>query len=371
MKNLLMCYHSAEYGGIEKQVLDIIKELSNEINFIVVCPNGPLVEKYIAAGAKKHINLKPSWELDLSYVFKIASICRKEKIDIIHGHELLTGNLSMLGGLLGGVKKRIYHVHTTFLEWKHEGIKKYLSLLPNFVANYITGNFIATDVLALTEVLKKIRTEKEKISEEKITVIPNGVELDKLIYKEEDAKEIRDRYLIPDYGFLIGNISRFTEEKGQALLIEAFAAATANSEKYYLLLAGGGKLLNSCKELAIDLGVADKVIFTDHFEEADKPKLLSAMDLCVIPTYAEGFGIALIEAMANSRPILASNIPVLKEVAKDNIKYFKAGSFNDLVSKIDKIVKGDLILLGEKALERAQNFSLKNFAQAYRTLYLK
>jgi glycosyltransferase involved in cell wall biosynthesis len=366
-----MCYHSSEYGGIEKQILDLIKELSDEINFIIVCPNGPLVEKYIAAGAKKHINLKPKSELDLGYVFKIAKICKKENIDIVHAHELLTGCLAMLGAYLAAVEKRIYHVHTSFLEWKHSGIKKYISLVPNFIANFLIGNFIATDVLALTDVLKHIRSTQEKINPQKITVIYNAVDLKLLAYNEAGAKEIRDRYLIPDYGFLIGNVSRFTEEKGQALLIEAFAAATANTEKYYLLLAGGGRLLSSCKELANELGIQDKVIFTDHFEEIDKPKLLSAMDLCVIPTYAEGFGIALIEAMANSRPILASDIPVLKEVAKDSVSYFRAGDFSDLVSKLDKIEKTDLILLQEKALARAQNFSMKNFAQAYQNLYLK
>src|SRR3989344_2243232 len=177
--NVLMCYHSSEYGGIEKQILDLIKELSKDFNFIVVCPAGPLVEKYIEAGAIKHINLKPKWELDLEYVFKIASICRKEKVNIIHGHELLTGSLSMLGGFLGAVKKRIYHVHTTFLEWKHEGVKKYISIIPNFIANYLVGNFIATDVLALTDVLKDIRINKEGINSRKITVIYNAVDLQK------------------------------------------------------------------------------------------------------------------------------------------------------------------------------------------------
>ena len=366
-----MCYHSSEYGGIEKQILDLIKELSKDFNFIVVCPAGPLVEKYIEAGAIKHINLKPKWELDLEYVFKIASICRKEKVNIIHGHELLTGSLSMLGGFLGAVKKRIYHVHTTFLEWKHEGVKKYISIIPNFIANYLVGNFIATDVLALTDVLKDIRINKEGINSRKITVIYNAVDLQKLAYDFEGAKEIRDKYLIPDYAFLIGNISRFTEEKGHEILLKAFSEVAKQNDKYNLLLAGGGKLLNFCKNLTEYLEIKNKVFFTDHFEEADKTKILSAFDLCVLPTYAEGFGIALIEAMANARPILASDISVLKEVAGDSVKYFKTGNAKDLASKIIKIEKDDLVSLGEKALQRSKEFSMKNFANAYKKLYLK
>ena len=371
IKNILICYQSAEYGGIEKQILDLIKELSADFNFIVVCPDGTLVEKYLAAGAKKHINLKPTSEFDIGYVIKIFQLCRKYKVDIIHSHELLTGCLATQGGFLAGVKKRIYHVHTTFFEWKHEGIKKYVSMVPNFIANYFIGNFIATDVLALTETLKEIRIAKEKINPNKISVLYNGVDLDILKYDEIGGKEIRDTYLIPDYAFLIGTVSRFTEEKGQIILIKAFAELLKTNTKYHLLLAGGGRLLDLCKNLVDQLKISDKVTFTDHFEENDKTKILSALDLAVLPTYAEGFGIALLEAMANSRPVLASNITVLKEVAKDSVEYFKVGNEKDLASKIDRISKEDLIVLGENALARAKKFSMKNFAAAYKELYLK
>lgn len=370
-KNILMCYHSAEYGGIEKQILDLIKELSKDFNFIVVCPNGPLVEKYIEAGAKKHIDLKPASEFDVAYIFKIWRICRKEKIDVIHSHELLTGCLATKAGFLAGVRKRVYHVHTTFFEWKHEGLKKYISLVPNFIANYIVGNFLATDVLALTNTLKEIRINKERINPKKISVLYNGVDLDLMKYNEADGKEIRDKYLIPDYAFLIGTVSRFTEEKGQDVLIKAFSKLLKENDKYHLILAGGGKLLDFCKNLTDQLKITDKVIFTGHFEESEKSKILSALDLAVIPTYAEGFGIALLEAMANSRPVLASNIAVLKEVAGDSVRYFEVGQEKDLEKKIDKISKEDLIVLGEKAFARANKFSMKNFAEAYKELYLK
>ena len=47
-KRLLMCYHSSEYGGVEKQILDIIKGLSEKIEIIVVCPEGPMVKEYLS-----------------------------------------------------------------------------------------------------------------------------------------------------------------------------------------------------------------------------------------------------------------------------------------------------------------------------------
>lgn len=54
-KRLLMCYHSAEYGGVEKQILDIINGLAPRVDIIIVCPNGPMVKEYLRGGAIKHI----------------------------------------------------------------------------------------------------------------------------------------------------------------------------------------------------------------------------------------------------------------------------------------------------------------------------
>src|SRR3990167_1193573 len=148
-KKVLMCYHSAEYGGVEQQILDIIRGLSKEIDFYVACPNGPLVKKYMSAGAIEHINLCPHSEIDLMYALKISSIVKKNKIDVVHAHELKTGVLATVGAYLGGADKRIYHVHTSFREWSHSSIKKYPALFVNFLANIVTGNFLATYVLAL------------------------------------------------------------------------------------------------------------------------------------------------------------------------------------------------------------------------------
>ena len=83
-KKLLMCYHSAEFGGVERQIYDIIKGLSSEIDIIVVCPDGPLVKDYLDAGAIEHIDLKPKYEADFSYSLKIRKILLENKVDIIN-----------------------------------------------------------------------------------------------------------------------------------------------------------------------------------------------------------------------------------------------------------------------------------------------
>ncbi len=364
-KKLLMCYHSAEFGGIEQQISDIIKGLSKDIDVYVACPNGPLINEYLSLGAAKHFDLYPKSEFDFGYVSETIKLIKKYRIDIVHAHELRTGTFAMLAAFIAGCPKRIYHVHTSFLEWKHSPLKKFLSFIPNFTANFITGNILATQVLALTNELKKTRINRELISESKIVVIPNGVNLKNLEFSLTGREEIRKRYNIDLGAFVVGNISRFTEEKGHDLLIKAFKKL---HEPATLLLAGSGKLLAECKELA----TGSKVIFTDKFPQEDKQKILSAIDLYALPTLAEGFGISLVEGLANGKAVLSSDIPVMKEVGGDAAEYFMRGDEEDLLNKMRELIKNHERRneLQAKALDRSKMYSLENFWNNYKKLYL-
>ena len=244
-KKLLMCYHSSEHGGVEKQILDIIEGLSNDFDITVVCPDGPLVIKYLQKGALNHINLKPRFEADLGYVYQIFTLIKKNRFDVVHSHEVLTGSLATFGAWLARCPKRIYHVHTPFSQWQYNTLKKIPALVVNTIANFVVGNIFATDVLALTPEIQKIRIKNEFICKSKIIIIPNGVKLDETKFTEIGRKEIRERYEIDDHDFVIGNISRFTNEKGHKILVDAFykfLKKSPNPSRYKLFLAGGGAL---------------------------------------------------------------------------------------------------------------------------------
>ncbi len=373
MKKLLMCYHSAEFGGIEQQISDIIRGLHEEIEIYVACPNGPMVREYLDYGAIKHIELFPKSEFDISYSYGIYKTIKNLNIDVIHAHELRTGCLAMIGAWWASCEKRIYHVHTSFLEWNHSGLKKYISIVPNFIANYIAGNFLATRVIALTKELKRQRINSEKINESKITVIPNGIDLESLKYDANMASEIRRIYGIPQDKTIIGNISRFTEEKGHEILIRAFAGLINDDKnELFLFLAGGGKLLDKCKNFVNELGISDRVAFTDRFPQEQKTGILSVFDYYVLPTNAEGFGIALIEGLANGRVVIASDIPVLKEVGGDAAVYFKVRDITELKNTLKQLLSDEntrQVLLGKGVLQASQ-YSLENFWDGYRRLYL-
>lgn len=385
MKRILMCYHSSTPGGVEKQILDIVQGLSKRAKFYIACPSGVLVKDYIEQGAVNHFNIAPKFEADFFYVFKIYKIIKENGINVVHAHELKTGSLAIFAAWLAGVEKRIYHVHTPFGQWQYGTWKRYPALIINTIVNAIVGNVFATDVLALTDTIKDIRIKKEFIKPSKITVIPNGVNTDVLFYSEKERARIRKKFGITPETFLIGNIGRVTEEKGISYLVLAFSYLIKNMEKEYvvnnrtgvksnelkLLIGGGGRLLPDIKEYAEKLGIASHIIFTDRYDEEDKIGLFSSLDLFVFPTLAEGFGIALIEAMSFGLPIICSDLPVLRDVAGDYVSYFKCADAEDLCERIVNHLEEDFsyISMAERSIDCAEKFTIKLFWTRYAKLY--
>ena len=373
---LLMCYHSAEFGGVEKQILDIIRGLSKEIDFTVACPNGPLVKEYLQAGAKDHVNLSPKFEADFFYTYKVMKLVREGGYDIVHSHELKAGGLAMFGAWLGRAKKRVYHIHTPFLEWQNPRWKDKIAKLVNTIVNFVVGNIFATDVLALAESIKRTRIQKEHIMTKKIRVIPNGVDKDYFEYTKNGRQQMRKSWGVGEGITVFGNIGRFTEEKAHDVMIKAyslFLLRNPGERKHSILvLAGAGKLLDESKELAKTLKVQDNTIFTGALHENERNSTYSAFDIFITSTLAEGFGLVLLEAMCFKLPVIGSNLPILKDVFGDSIYYFHTANSKELASCMEDLYKNPekQEIYSERGMLEVDKYSMKKFWENYKSLYL-
>lgn len=359
------CYHSANYGGVEKHILDLASGLSTEFEMYVLCPKGDYFTQY--ANFATVIELYPKSAYDLKFILNLYKFLRENKIDVIHGHELRAGVLAMLSGFLARTHKRVYHVHTPFIFWQHKGLKKYFAIVINWIANFISANFFATDVVALTPYIKSVKCRYELINPAKITVIPNGVA--KLDFDNADMT------ILNDYDknlFYLGYVARFTAEKNHNNLVRAFANLATEFDNFRLILVGSGELIDQIKTLAKDLDVYEKIIFTGHVTELQKLAYMRMFDLMVFVSHAEGFGIALVEGMQLGVPIVCSNLPVLRDVGQNKLIYFNQNSVIDISSKI-KLVYADyqnvLNQNGRLLKEQAQIYNMQNFISNYRKLY--
>jgi glycosyltransferase involved in cell wall biosynthesis len=142
--------------------------------------------------------------------------------------------------------------------------------------------------------------------------IPNGCDIADIAGRAERARRLRRR----DERLVIGMVARLDPIKDQATLILAFAEVAREHPQAELWLIGDGQRAWELCNLASAAGVADRVVFWGP--RSDVPELLGQMDVFAFSTTRdEGFGIALIEAMAAGLPVVASDVPACREVLDD------------------------------------------------------
>jgi glycosyltransferase involved in cell wall biosynthesis len=201
-----------------------------------------------------------------------------------------------------------------------------------------------------------------KISPDKITVIPLG--LSKRYVPVNDLRlltKIKNKFDLPEKFILyLGN---FKPHKNVESLVKAFKKIEDRYPKYKLVLAGpldeyGKKIKNMTREI----GLSNKVIFTDTIRENDYPEaLLSLAELFVFPTLYEGFGLPPLEAMACGTPVVASNVTSVPEVVGDAGFLVDATDDEEISMAIYELLESPekRNLFSKKGIERAKRFREK------------
>ena len=372
--------NSGNFGGMEQHVVDLakgMKDLGNEVH--VWCPKGPISTEL----RDYKINVreaKIALEIDPLYIFRLFAFLRKFQPDIIHVHELKATANALIASFFAGSKTRITHTHTPISEWRVSAFAKSINLL----GYKIVVNLFSTVEIALTESRKKVKIS-EGISEKKLAVIEsaNAIHTEQFRISEQQKaqykSEIRARHNIPENAIVWGFVSRISEEKGHEVLIEAFRECLNNISEdirsnHYLVLVGGGPQEDRMKELVAGYGLSDRVIVTGRFSDEDKIKYYSSLDYFVHPSLAEGFGIALVEAMAIGAPVIASDLEVFDEVSAGLVSFFETGNMASLCEKMLLIHSNSehAQQMASQAKERAHSlFSLENFTRSYNEFYLE
>lgn len=145
-----------------------------------------------------------------------------------------------------------------------------------------------------------------------------GVDLTQYPLAEKEAlrQQIRNKYGISESSYVYGFIGRISKDKGNNELIEAFRNMSDSDAVLLLLGPNEGTIDKGLQEWAEK---SPKVIFAGSIDHNDIPKHLAAMDVLVHPTYREGFGMVLQEAMAMEVPIITTDIPGPSEVIEEGV----------------------------------------------------
>lgn len=167
----------------------------------------------------------------------------------------------------------------------------------------------------------------------RMEVVPPGLELERFDASRTDPA--RKAQLRAGATHVIGTVARLTEQKNPELLLDALAAVRAALPGVRLVVAGDGPLRPALEQRAEELGIADRVAFLGHAE--DVVSVYAALDVFVLPSRHEGFGVAFLEAMAMGVPVVGTRVVGSVDAVRD-------GDTGLLVPSGDRDALADAIL---------------------------
>jgi len=199
-------------------------------------------------------------------------------------------------------------------------------------------------------------------------------ELIKRIISAVDVKELKEKLSIQDNVPVIGAISRLRYEKGIDILIEAFNYLIREGAEAHLLLVGSGPDDNLLRKRVEDYGFCSRVTFYGDAEWERAMQLLAIMDIVVVPSRFEGFGLTAAEAMAAGKAVVASDTTGLKEIINDGETgiLFPIDDIAALIRALQKLITDPNLRhrfgsAGEKRI--SEHFSLEIFTRKTQALY--
>jgi N-acetyl-alpha-D-glucosaminyl L-malate synthase BshA len=214
------------------------------------------------------------------------------------------------------------------------------------------------------DTLKLFNIKKE------ILVIPNFIELDK--NTADSSIPCHRSVMAKPEERIITHISNFRKVKRIPDIIKIFNKIQQEIPSK-LMMVGDGPEREKAEQLCYKLGIQDRVIFFGNSNEIDK--ILSYSDLFLLPSETESFGLAALEAMAWSVPVISSNSGGLPEVNFEGISGYLSdvGNIDEMANNALRILKDTEILktFKKNALTVAERFDIKNILPQYEDLYHK
>ncbi len=149
-----------------------------------------------------------------------------------------------------------------------------------------------------------------------ISLIYNGVDLQRYNH-QQPCCTLHEDYRIPEDAPIVGVVARLEAEKGHRSLLEAWPLVLASVPKAWLLIVGEGSERDALEAQAELAGISHRVVFTGRRD--DVPAVTAALDVAVLPSYREAQGLSVLEAMALSRPVVASAVGGIPEMIEDGV----------------------------------------------------
>ncbi|MCL4815976.1 MAG: glycosyltransferase family 4 protein [Vicingaceae bacterium] len=375
------------YKGEERDmfIYRLAEEVANEFEVIVLAPRDKNTLKREVYGNVKVIrhsqfpfnwltiaygsgivpNLKKNiflwWAVPFYFLFQIAAINRvakRNKVYCIHAHWLIPNAFS------AALYKKGFNKNVKLLVTAHgSDVTSFNHFIGRKIKKFILKNTNTLTVVG--ENLKKILA-KENMWKKDILVYPMGT--DTSLFKPDESTRNMERINL----LFVGRIIR---EKGIYHLIEALPEIKSQFPNVLLHIIGEGNERQEVQESIIKMNLSEHVRFYGHVPHSELPRYYSMTDIFILPSFSEGFGLVLTEAMACGCISLCSNIEPLNNIVENKQNGFlldriSAQSIAKLVISILNLPIANLQKIKIQARKRiTENLDLKTVASNYKKIY--
>jgi glycogen synthase len=235
----------------------------------------------------------------------VVSLARTEPFDVIHAHDWLTFPAGIALQRVTG-RPLVVHVHSTEFDRSGEKVNQTLYDIER------RGMHAADRVIAVSEYTRSICISRYGVAPSKVDVVYNGVENGEMQPPAGARIESQDKIVL----FL----GRITMQKGPEYFIAAAKRVLEKVENVKFVVAGSGDMARRMIELAAQMGIGHKVLFTGFLRGRDVQRVLQMADCYVMPSVSEPFGISALEALQHDVPVIISKQSGVSEVLSHVLK---------------------------------------------------
>ncbi len=307
---------------------------------------------------------------DLWTLWRLYRLFRKEKPDIVHTHTAKAGFAGRLAALMAGVPIIVHTFHGHVLHGYFGKMKTgFFRLAEKLMAG------LSTQIITVSEQCKNELLLYKIGTSESICTIPLGLELERFQHRSPEYKQqIREKFDIPQNAFLVGMIARMVPIKKHEDLFRAIPKVLEIYPDTYFLIVGDGERRYYLHDLAKELNITHRCIFTGFRE--DQEKIYSALDLVVLTSANEGLPVAVIESLSSGLPVVATCVGGVPELIIDGETGYivEAGNINSIAEGLIKAISNPqkTAAMGQSAQEKTiQNFSITRLLNDIDELYQK
>ena len=374
---VLICIPCLMTGGTEIQTLNIVQALvqsGHDVTVACYFEHTPdMVARYRKAGAQIVLfspdGIRATGYRSIIFLYKhLRSIVKQMRPDITHVQYMAPGATVILLLWLMGVKNIITTAHTP------ADIYKNLRLI-HFIQRHCVRAFTCITELAEKSFFgtSQLYTPETKLKKRNHFTIHNCLSIDNSPMAIDNSKLYTLHSKLNC--FTLGVVSRLETIKGMDLVVPAFAEVQKRHPGTRLIVVGDGSLRSTMEQQAVELGCAEHITWAGRQPQEELNNWYSQMNIVLMPSRSEGFGLTAIEAMSNGCVMVASNVGGLPEVVRDGEcgLLHRSEDITDIHKKVSSLIGNNTTYnrLRNKALTEVEKYSFEHYAELINDMYNK